>query len=366
MIEEFFGGVVGADITPKTITTLPKRQWQVLSDRLNEVRFTGILDNERAEKWATAANIPSTCRIPVSECWENYQAAAPLTLYCDNVLCEDPIVFCNAQNTVARELLHLAELRPLIHNGALIIYPGKLGWDLFTFPIKRNLSQRDWDSANELSRLLPHYPADDVAHFMTLNLLVAGWVGADPVAVASRPALLDGVLQACGARVIRANKLGAVALPSFHRLGSVGIAKLREDSAALSEVRRALDAIADELPRIGEELSPTRASEIIADLAGPAASSLHREIRNTPSLEAYVGFALTLGAGLVDAFAGTLSPGGATTLAASPVPLLVSLFNSYRKGRGKRLASRALLELSAPDEDLVLLLEEARRVSSRY
>lgn len=49
--------------------------------------------------------------------------------------------------------------------------------------------------------LLPHYPEDDITHFMVLNLLVAGWVRAEPVAVASRPGLPNGMERVTGSNL---------------------------------------------------------------------------------------------------------------------------------------------------------------------
>ena len=67
VIEEFLGGIVGADITSRTIESLPERQYLELRQRLKQASFAGLPDNERAARWAAAANMPAISRIALSE-----------------------------------------------------------------------------------------------------------------------------------------------------------------------------------------------------------------------------------------------------------------------------------------------------------
>lgn len=119
--------------------------------------------------------------------------------------------------------------------------------------------------------------------------------------------------------------------------------------------------IADELPMAWNGVDvPSTTIQVMEDVLVPRAHQLRRETRARPSLEASVGFGLSLGALAVAAIAGEANAATAAATVASPATLMISWLRARREGADARLALGTLLDFSLPSIDPRALTEDNR------
>lgn len=359
VLETFFGSEIGRDVTAETILQLPLEQFRVLREQLHEASWDDLNDLQRAAAWKQAAKPPRTARVPTSEALEREESAIPLIPYADHVVCEDPMLLVNTRDGCARCLESLVQLRPLVDAGYLSFFPRKLGWQLFNPIQKPPLPGRELEMALQMKRCLPWTSDEEMEMDVIKDLAAAMWLDLDPVAVASRPGLLNPFIKGLGTSIVRQNQLGPTLLPSFSHLGIKALVKLRRDSGGLAAVRNALDRLADELPA-DERATPSVVESAVLDILHPAAQELRREIRRFPTLESCVGFGLAVSAAVASLTTGTVAPAGIVTAAGSPLPLVTSWIKGRFDGRAAARASRVLVELAATEFPYSHMSEDRR------
>jgi hypothetical protein len=382
VVEDFFGGELGKDVALDAPQELSESRFAALQSELLEAAFAYIPARERAESWRAAANVKATARVPISEYWDEWRAALPMCLYTDHVVCEDPVRFPGSAAGVAEGLTKLVELRELLRDGRVSLYPAQLGWNVLS-PTPAERRRHNVIAANVpyIPWLLPRDgPVDrdgrafvkaasrnlpllgyhnQITKYNAVELLNAARLQLSPVAVASRAGLLDRLLVDASSNVRRANKIAPIVLPSFAGLTGRQIADLRRNSAATNAVRGAIEKVADELPQGNRP--PEEVAELVAAVVRPVIDELKREIRTRPSLAACVGFGLSLGTAVVSV---ALGHPDAATIAGTAGPaatLAIEGLGARQKRAAGRMAARTLLDFSVAGIDPNVYTEDNRQ-----
>ncbi|MGD9961514.1 hypothetical protein [Nocardioides sp.] len=365
ILEEFFEGVVGDDITGERIRSLDFHRGSELISRLCSVVPPHDPGHAGAVAWRTARTLESRATLLIDfSTRSNVPACA---IYAHQLLIDDPVSFPpgppkgkgNVErllNNLSYDIAPLARLRPLIEESAVVLYPSWVGvgkpqsyLELIGDPEGHDEDHRaslwgqeltDW--VNNLWHLLPQGQVGEVADHIMANLLAASAFDVEVAATGRYVSMLPSSLTTAGAGI---TSYFDVLVPSLVGLEVADVVALRRSSEVFTRMRSALNEVAEQLPN-----DPERARRVGPDIARDVLKPLHdqlmREVRRSPTLAAAAGAAWTMSLAGADFWTGSGSVATAVGAATAPIPLLANWVANARGKSGHRAATRIIQTFS--------------------
>lgn len=189
VLEDFFVGVVGQDISAETLRGLGDRHYMSLRNRLADAVAEYDPGLAGAQEWRSKLDLSPLATLLVAPSALNKEVAAS-AIYLRQILLEDPVWHLPED---ARQLSYsmgeLAAIRPLVASGSLVLYPTAIGqsvWghDFHGFNAEQSLWGTEvYEWAEELHASLPQGQVGEVAAAVTSALTAAAAFDVDTAAV---------------------------------------------------------------------------------------------------------------------------------------------------------------------------------------